>query len=62
MDKCLFLVFAILTFKNPFEEQDVSYHWEFEEKVSRLLKIDGRSKLIDLLIKKQFSIMICLVI
>ena len=53
-----FLVFALLTFKNLFKEQDVSHLWESEEKVNQLLKIDGRSKLIDMLIKKQFLIMI----
>ena len=53
-----FFVFATLTFKNPFEEQNVAYLWESEEKVNQLLKIDGRPKLIDLLIKRQFSIMI----
>ena len=26
-----FLVFAILTFKNHFEKQDVSYQWKSEE-------------------------------
>ena len=54
-----FLAFAILTFKNPFEEQDFSQHlWESEEKVNQWLKIDRRSKLINLLRKRQFSIMI----
>ena len=57
-----FLVFTLLTFTNPFKEQDVLYLWESEEKVNQLLKIDGRSKLIDLLIKRQFLIMICHVI
>ena len=52
-----FLVFTLLTFKNPFKEQDVSYLWASEETVNQLLKIDGRSKLIDLLIKRQLSIM-----
>ena len=53
-----FLVSSLLTFKNPFKEQDVLYLRESEEKVNQLLKIDGRSKLIDLLIKMQFLIMI----
>ena len=47
-----FLVFAILTFKNPLEEQYVSYLSQFEQNVNQWLKIDGRWKLIDLLIKK----------
>ena len=46
-----FLVFALLTFKNPFKEQDVSYLWESKKKVNQLLKTDGRSKLINLQIK-----------
>ena len=52
------LEFAILSFENPFKEQDVSNLWESEEKVNQSLKIDGRSKLIDILIKRQFSIII----
>ena len=52
-----FLVFAI-SFTNPFEEQGISYLWKSEEKVNQWLKIDARSKLIDLLIKRQFSIII----
>ena len=53
-----FLVFTLLTFENSFKEQDVSYLYESEEKVNQLLKIDGTSKLIDSMIKRQFSIMI----
>ena len=53
-----FLVFVLLTFKNPLKEQDVSYLWDSEKKLNQLSKIDGRLKLIDLLIKRQFSIMI----
>ena len=53
-----FLVFAISTFKKPFEQQNISCLWESEKKVKQLLKIDGRSKLIGLLIKWQFLIMI----
>ena len=34
---CL-LVFARLTFKNAFKEQDISYLWESEENVNQLLK------------------------
>ena len=52
------LVFTLLAFKNLFKEQDVSYLWESEEKVNQLLKIDERSKLVDLLTKRQFSIRI----
>ena len=44
------MVFTLLTFNNPLKEQDVLYLWESEEKVKQLLKIDGRSKLIDLMI------------
>ena len=44
------MVFTLLTFNNPLTEQDVLYLWESEEKVKQLLKIDGRSKLIDLMI------------
>ena len=49
------VVFEILTFKNPSEEQDVSYLWDSEGNVNQLLKSDGRSKLIDLLIKTYFQ-------
>ena len=55
-----FLVLLILNFKNFFKQQDVSYLCESEEKENQWLKIDGRSNLIDLLIKRQFSIMILL--
>ena len=50
-----FLVFVILTFKNPFKEQDVLYLWEPEEKIKQWLNIDGRSKLINLLKKGSFQ-------
>ena len=53
-----FLVFTLLTFNNPLKKQDVSYLWDSEEKLNQLLKIDGRLKLIDLMMKRQFSIMI----
>ena len=53
-----FFVFTVLTFNKPFEELEVSELCESEEKVNQLLKIGGRSKLIDLLINKQFSIII----
>ena len=52
------LIFTLRTFENPFKEQDVSYLWESEEKVNQLLRIHGRSKLIDLLKKSQFSTMV----
>ena len=44
------MVFTLLTFNNPLKERDVLYLCESEEKVKQLLKIDGRSKLIDLMI------------
>ena len=53
-----FLLFAILTYKNPFKEHDVSYLSESEEKLKQWLEIEKRSKLIDLLIQRPFSIMI----
>ena len=53
-----FFVFTVLTFNKPFEELEVSELCESEEKVNQLLKIGGRSKLIDLLINKQFSVII----
>ena len=53
-----FFVFTVLTFYKHFEELEVSYLCESEEKVHQWLKIGGRLKLIDLLINKQFSIML----
>ena len=53
-----FFVFTVLTFKKPFEKLEASELCESEEKVNQLLKIGGRLKLIDLLINKQFSIII----
>ena len=53
-----FFVFTVLTFNKPFEELEASALCESEEKVNQLLKIGGRLKLIDLLINKQFSIII----
>ena len=44
------VVFTLLTFNNPLKEQDVLYLWGSEEKGNQLLKIDGRSKLINLMI------------
>ena len=48
-----FLVLAMLTCENSFKEQDVSYLSESEEKVNQGLKIDERSKLIDLYTDKK---------
>ena len=53
-----FSVFTVLTFNKPFEELEVSQLSESEEKVNQWMKIGGRLKLIDLLINKQFSIII----
>lgn len=50
------LIFEILTFKDPFEEQDVSYQREFEKSVNQWLKINERSKFVRF--TKQLSIMI----
>ena len=49
--------FKILTFKKPFEDLDVSWFFESEEKVKMIEKLRGL-KLIDLLINKQFPIII----
>ena len=43
----------MLTCENSFKEQDVSYLSESEEKVNQGLKIDERSKLIDLYTDKK---------
>ena len=48
----IFFGICNIKFKNSYEEQDVS---ESEEKVNQWLEIDGISKLIDLLIKRQFQ-------
>ena len=52
------LIFPILSCKNSFEKECILYLWESDEKVNQWFKIYERLNVIDLLIRRQFSIMI----